>query len=503
MRPLIDHTLELVALGAFLCVLLASVFAERTARQRKVVTWILLGLAALSVGNFYNFKSVQIHDWEQFHFYLGSKYLNEVRYDRIYEAAILAATDDGYLRDRRVTFREPMTFRMYRMPLPKAREVATRGRFTPERWQEFRRDVRSIFHTAYLNDHGNTGSPSWAMAAGLVTRSLPYNRASARVFANLDTLALLILFVTVWRTFGARAMALTMMVGLSVPLVYARLGGSILRMDWLCTLGMSVCFFEKRHFRTAGMLRGYAVSAKVLAGVMVLPFGIRFVVRTIRDRTIDRDHLRYVLFSVMGLGLFVVLSVAYFGDIELWQDYLRRLATTFQENYYYNQHSFRDLFLQAVHRPESVWHPLPEVVASADRSIVIDDVRGRFVAAQIVLLAALGFVAVRNPVRVAFALGPLAVFVVLVTNRYYWQMWMISALILAPTYRKDWRHAAFMVAIVAWLGAAHAVELTSFGPKMGGYFGSYGLFWLGAALLSLELILWYRHRRGAKKARAP
>jgi len=258
---------------------------------------------------------------------------------------------------------------------------------------------------------------------------------------------------------------------------------------------MSVCMFDKHRYRTAGILLGYAVACKLLAGVMVLPLGIRFVIQTIRDRRIDPDQLRYVLFAFLGLGSFVVLSGLYFGDIGLWRDYYRRILVTFHENYYPTQHSLRDLFLQAVYLPDSVWHPLPRFIASKYAGVAIENVRGAFIAVQLVMLGGLGFVASRHPARVAFALGPLAVFVLLVTHRYYWQMWLIPALVLASTYVESRRHAAFLMAIVAWLGAAQAIELTAHGFSKGGYLGSYLLFCLCIWLVGLESVSWYRERR--------
>jgi uncharacterized membrane protein len=384
--------------------------------------------------------------------------------------------------------------------IPPGREAEIRERFTPERWQEFRRDTNYLVsgktRGSYFKDHGNTGSPAWAMTASLFTENLPYNRASAHVFGSLDMLLLLILFVTVWRTFGERVLALTMIVGMSVPLVYTYLGGSILRMDWIFALGMSVCFFEQRRFRTAGVFLGYAVAAKLLAGVMVLPLGLRLLAEAIGERRVNRDHLRYVVFAVAGLVAFVLLAALYFTDMQLWPDYFERMLKTFRAKYYAHNHSFRDVFLQLVHHPWEAWKPLPESVAARDPDVFIQDVRGSFVVAQIVLFAGLCIVAVRNPVRVAFALGPLALFVLLVTNRYYWQVWMISALALAPTYRQDWRHTAFLAGIFCWLGAGHLLKLSSLDLdwKLGGYLGSYGLSWIGAALLCVELISWHRRR---------
>jgi hypothetical protein len=74
---------------------------------------------------------------------------------------------------------------------------------------------------------------------------------------------------------------------------------------------------------------------------------------------------------------------------------------------------------------------------------------------------------------------------------------MISALALAPTYRRDWRHTTFLAAVLCWLGCGHVVRLSSLEAdiELGGYFGSFNLVVLGALVIGLELISWCRQRR--------
>ena len=91
---------ELVVVEAALCLLLASFFFERTDRHRKHFRWLFGLLAVLSVACYFNFGQFRfhgqsLHDHEQFHFFLGSKYLPELRYDAIYDAALLAAVALG------------------------------------------------------------------------------------------------------------------------------------------------------------------------------------------------------------------------------------------------------------------------------------------------------------------------------------------------------------------------------------------------------------------------
>lgn len=501
MSPAVADMLpELVVLAAAICCLLASYFLENTAQRKKLFGWLFGVLAVLSVVLFFNFGSQTgggrlVHVHEQYHFFLGSKYLKELRYDAIYEAGILAARESGVLRNSEIKRRNPMDFKLTVRPITRERQAELRRRFGQNKWRSFRDDVQFFGDPGtFVVDHGNTGSPTWAMTASLFTRTLPLNSSTTMIFGCLDLLLLVILFLAVWDTFGGRTLQLTLIVGLSVPLIHAYLLGSILRMDWIVALGISVCLFEKRHYRSAGLLLGYAIAVKLLAGIMVIPFGLRFLVKTVRNRRVNRDHLRYIVFAGIGLVCSILLAALYFWDAQLWQDYFQRLLVTLHEHYYRSQHSFRDLFLQAYHDPGSLRQLFPETIAASETSHSIQPLRGLFAVAQATLLVGLVVVAVRNSARYAFALGPLAVFLLLVSNRYYWQMWIIAAIVLAPSYRTNWRHLGYLCLILVWLGSNQIVSRSGHDDPWGGYFGSYALFWILAALLGFELIAWWRTR---------
>lgn len=504
----LENVPELIVVVAALVLVLASFSLEGSAAKRGRVSasFVLLGL--LSAACFINFgafrgRGVTVHEHEQFHFWLGSKYLPELRYDAIYEAVILASGEASQLRGGDLRYRDPLTFAWKTLPISPQREAEIRGRFTPRRWLAFQQDARRLWKPKYLDDHGNTGSPAWAMTAGLFTRFLPLTSKTQAWLGFLDLALLALLFAAVGLTLGPRVAGLAMVCSFTVPLVFTYLNGSILRMDWLVALGVSVCLFEKRQFRTAGVFLGYAVASKLLAAVMVLPLGLRIAVETVRRRRPDPDQLRYVVFALGGLALFVLLSAAFFGDFALWPDYARRMLATLHEKYYMRNHSLRDLFLQVYHMPGGAWHPLPDRLAAVQPSVFIGQVRGAFLVTQLTLLGGLVFVACRNPPRFALALGPLAVFLLLVSNRYYWQMWLISAIALVPAYRKEWRSMALLVAILAWIGSMQFVSLTLLDVPRGGYFGSYGLLLICAGLMIAELYTWIRQSRTEPVGSAP
>jgi hypothetical protein len=77
-----------------------------------------------------------VHRWEMFHYYVGSKYHDELGYKRLYSCALVAEADDGVpIAPRRVTTR-PATGCTWTMatPVVSRTRTATKRRPTGSTW---------------------------------------------------------------------------------------------------------------------------------------------------------------------------------------------------------------------------------------------------------------------------------------------------------------------------------------------------------------------------------
>ena len=485
MNLFVAGILKMVLLEAVLAAILASFVFERTDRHRRAFDWLFGLLAIAAVVGFFNFGSFRrsgrlIHGHEHYHFFLGSKYLHELRYDGIYWATVEAAAEGGLRGHPIRRIRDPMTFGLVRPQSDRDRISEIRGRFDAPRWASFVEDVRFYLDTlkidsrSTLTDHGNTGSPSWAMVASVFTATLPLGTVTANLIAQVDMLLMGLLFIFVWRSFGRRTALVSMAVGLLIPRVYDWLGGSILRMDWVFAFGMSVCLFQSRRFRTAGVFLGYAVSTKLFVGLLVLPIGLKILSNTIEKRQIEANHLKYIFTSSITLCLLIAASSFYFNGFAIWEDYASRLLVTFSERYYSDQYSFRDIFLQLdLGFFKYIVDPTPIPVAASISNVDIANYRTPFSVTQIILAALLLIPIIRNSERFSFALGPLFVFLGLVTNMYYWQMLLFSIIPLASAYRRSRRYTLYLGAIIVFLMTSYLFEHYGNLRRLQGYFGSY------------------------------
>ncbi|MBU1896477.1 hypothetical protein KKB55_01750 [Myxococcota bacterium] len=528
MNIFIAAILKIVLLEAFIALLWVTFFFDRTPKTRRALSVGFITLGLLSALAYFNFgflrgeREALIHAHEQFHFVLGSKYLHEVRYDGLYEAADLVLREQRGQGAREI--RDPMTFRLKAPdPVPEVR-----ARFSDARWAGFTEDVAFYLQGArrlggacqqapptcppdqicregrcapgpwqvsarVMSDHGNTGSPAWAMIASLFTRSVTLTPQIARLFGGLDVILMVILFLTIGLTFGPRVAGIAALFTLLPLHAYDWLGGSLLRLDWLFAAGLSVSLYHQKRYRLAGLLLGYAVITKLFVGLMALGLGIHFIAEAMRARRIERGHAELVGFALLGVGLAVGLSAGYYGGLRIWDDYIQRILVTFHEKYYNSQYSLRDVALQLQHQGwRALLNPAPSAplaIAAARPEIHARDfilglslLRGGFALGIIIWIAR-----ARDGVQ-AFGAGVLLIYIALITNIYYWQMFGLLALGLARAPLR-WGNLLGLTGLALLLMAEYLfVHLAGLRHALG-YFGSY-LLALGLALLTLtQLIL--------------
>ncbi|MEN8164468.1 MAG: hypothetical protein ABFS37_10090 [Acidobacteriota bacterium] len=512
MTPSTVTLLRLILLVAFSALLLASYLIERSGpRYRRWFTASFTILALASVAGYFNFGQFRsdggfVNPWEHFHFFLGSKYLPEVGYDGLYVAGLTAINDryPGAIVDTEV--RDLMTFDMNTAILYFDQREAIKSRFTPERWAEFDRDLQLLSSNyqlpmaAILQDHGNTGSPAWAMAARIFTGPFPAGPKVLTAISFLDSVLLLVMFGFVWRAFGYRGMCIGLIVAMLTPRGYLFLGGSILRLDWLFALGMAMSFLKLKRYKTSGAFLAWAIASKPFCALFAVTLGFRFLWAAWKARTIVREHTALVLSSVVALILIVLLSSVTLGGFGIWTDYGQRITANLSEGHYNDNHSFNDVWLQFSNDwKNALFDWVPEVHAASLRDAREKRRHPSFVVARVLLVLLLLAVTTRHDDDVfAFSMGALCVFVVFVTNTYYWQMLCIPAIAFAQRYREDLRSFLYLLYVAVFLvGSYLFIQMGAENARhLQGYFGSIRLFVLCLLMVAVEVAWAWKARIG-------
>jgi hypothetical protein len=245
--------------------------------KKKLRDGLLIAIGLLSFCAYWNFFSFHfgnyIHMWDTFHYYVGSKYFNELSYDRLYECVAVADSEEPGLR-RRVELRKIMNLRTNMME--GTNDILThpercKEHFSPDRWQSFRHDV-AFFRTHHdikrweeaQTDHGYNGSPVWNIMGTTLTNTAPASDAQIKWLTRIDPLFIIgLTLVSLW-AFGWRTTCVAWAVfATNFPSRFYWTGGSLLRWDWLFYLVAGVCLVKKEKPIFGGFLLGYSTLLRI------------------------------------------------------------------------------------------------------------------------------------------------------------------------------------------------------------------------------------------------
>ena len=421
--------------------------------------WILAGAAALAWLNFGIFHGGSVvHHWEHFHYFLGSKYAPEIRYDGLYDASLAAelelknAVHQPFIRDLADNQIVPTAAR-----IPDAHGI--RSRFSPARWQEFTDDTRYFLAACgpeYLRkirlDHGYNPSPTWTFAARLFSGRMRASLLHLTLLSTLDLLLLAATFYAVFRTFGSRRGCLCLIAfGLGYPWRYHWVGGAFLRHDWLAAVGLGLCLLKRERAFAAGALLGYA------AMVRLFPLGFLLGLPVVAAREFFRgEKPRWFVRLAAGVAVAVVLGGLAGSRVETgwtaWRDFAANLSKH-GRTWLTNNVGLKNLVLYdrvaLSGRDVDRQQPDPWARWQARLHEREQSRRALLVGAQAFFLA--WTVAAMRKLRPCEAslMGTAIVFAMLAPTGYYW-----SVLAFLPLARGGWRLAAGWLAInsgLIWL----------------------------------------------------
>jgi hypothetical protein len=365
------------AVVAFLAgmVVIKQTFYRSDQAPHPRVTGITLGLLALlSVGCYYHFGKAQfmdvakgrrtlVHTWDMRHYFPTAKYFAELRFDGLYLGSLAAYLDvmgektTDSVRDRKL--RDLTNYEMITGAQAGPQLAAIRARFTPARWEEFKRDMKYFVDTmgpndylGSMQDHGGNATPVWLLGAYAIFRSAPANELTLSAAGLIDPVLLLILFAVVWRTFGLRTMLFVVILFGATDFYQfgSNLMGSTLRQDWLVAVGLGACALKRgRHFlggfllAYGGLIRAFPALAALFLMVPVAWWLIDLVLarRAAGARAAAEPSLvqsvrpslwkqqRGTLLAIGGaaacvIGL-VLVTGAFFGFQDGWATWIKKI----------------------------------------------------------------------------------------------------------------------------------------------------------------------------------
>jgi hypothetical protein len=245
--------------------------------RKKLRDGLLIVVGLLSFCAYWNFFSWHFgnytHMWDTFHYYIGSKYFNEISYDRLYECVAVADSEEPGLR-RRVELRKIMNLRTNMMISTSevlAHPELCKAHFTPERWNGFKRDV-GYFRSHHdvkrweeaQTDHGYNGTPVWNIVGTTLSNTGPATDRQIWFLTRIDPFFIFGIIAMSWWAFGWRTMCVALAVfATNFPSRFYWTGGSLLRWDWLFYFVGGFCLIKKERPFLGGFFLGYSTLLRI------------------------------------------------------------------------------------------------------------------------------------------------------------------------------------------------------------------------------------------------
>jgi len=315
--------MNLLLASATALVLLARGAGLGRLRDAAVYRRILAGLAGLSVLTYLVFldfhgQKTWVHYHDAAHYYLGSKYFDELRYGDLYTGMLRAEAEVYGDRFRAVEARDLRTGDIVHIRTLLQDSDRVKARFTPDRWVDFRADV-AYFREALgaqfgglYQDHGFNPTPAWALLGGSIANLVPAGSARGIFLLSiLDPLLIAGAFAAVLWAFGLETMLLAV-IGFCVVFGanFGWTGGAFLRFLWFFGVAAGLSALHKRRFATAGALLALATVLRIFPAFFAAGLFFKAAADALAHGGIERGYRRFFAAFAAAAALLVGASMA-------------------------------------------------------------------------------------------------------------------------------------------------------------------------------------------------
>ncbi len=300
-------------------------FRERSLKRIGIV------MSVIAFGVYFDFGNPNVryqdyyHRHELFHYYLGSKYFEEIGYTRLYECAAIAelenrgksAVINRELRNLRVNLIQPVKDTdVYKNPDLCKRFFQVDTDAGGKKWEAFKKDVawfekvsRGSYWQNMQKDHGFNPPPVWTMEGKFFSAMGNAGHDFFLALAGLDVafhIGTILLFG--W-AFGWRVMTVAAVFwGCNAPANFYWTGGAFLRHDWLLLLVASICLLKKGKHFWGGAALAYSSLLRVFPIVVSAGWIVIMAIYFIKHRKFHPDHVKVVTGGLAAGAVLIPLS---------------------------------------------------------------------------------------------------------------------------------------------------------------------------------------------------
>ncbi len=299
--------------------------------SRRVVAWTAGTFTVMGFLAYFSFFNPTVryvdyyHRHEFFHYYLGSKYSEELGYSRLYECTAVAEVELGFgSRLRKQEIRDLGAENLIKPATDTyvfdAPERCT-SHFSTERWDAFKADVkwlesksRGTYWENMKKDHGYNPPPVWTMTGKLFSSIGPANDTTFKLLSSIDVLLHAATLLMLRWAFGWRVAAVAAVFwGCNAAGNFYWTGGAFLRQDWVFLFIGSMCLAKRKHFALSGAAFIWSGLLRVFPLAAGFGWAAMIALHWLRHRTIHPDHKRFVAGCAVCAAVLVPASMVVAG----------------------------------------------------------------------------------------------------------------------------------------------------------------------------------------------
>jgi len=286
-----------------------------TARRLRIAA--LIGLALAAYASYYQFFRLgHPHGFsttDNFHYYVGSKYFEELGHYGLYECSLSALHERGVNlpggRDPQV--RDLRSMELGPPALIRRQGADCRDRFSPERWRSFSQDVGFFVEkwpphvrNAVWSDHGYHPTPVWTVIGASVAESLSVDdRIHRRFLTRIDRVLIAATLVAVCWAFGLEVGCLVAILwGTGHLWRYTWVGDAYLRHLWWIASLVGLCALRRGAPGWGGAGLTVATALRLFPGALGIGYLAGALSDRLRGQPTNRDLFRFVLGSGITLS---------------------------------------------------------------------------------------------------------------------------------------------------------------------------------------------------------
>ncbi len=295
--------LRLLVVGVLMASILAVAYRPR---------WLPL-LALASVLMWLPVANVQ--RWNVFHYWLNTKYFQELGYYQLYNCAAAALPEVQSYPARDLKTYEFITAYI----LPTCNQDT---RFTSDRWQEFQSDLKWLQAHGKgpgiedaIRDKGLNTTPPWLFLSGLLANTRPGSTLFC-IGLYADVSALAGAFGVLYATIGARRASLAVITVTTWVGSGAFLTGHWLQWLWVAALIIAMAAWKRGHHGLAGAMIAIASVDRIFPAVL-------FLWPLLNRRRVDR---RFWFAAAWIGGLAVVAGSATPAGLAVWPEFIHKMS---------------------------------------------------------------------------------------------------------------------------------------------------------------------------------